>query len=254
MWFFRFLRAAIFNFFQSFAKSPETGILGAVEQQEMERVLQKTGLDPENIHQALNRIVARSKRRTDINDLLPVIFFHAAMSKPALIVELGVRGGESTFVLERVAACCSSTLVSADINDCSRASKYPKWKFVKGDDIKFAKDFPAWCKSEGLDREIDVLFIDTSHLYEHTAAEIKSWFPLLSEKAVVIFHDTNLGPFFLRRDGSMGVGWNNHRGVIRAIEEHFNTHFDETRDFSAKSGGFQITHYSHCNGLTVLQK
>ena len=39
---------------------------------------------------------------------------------------------------------------------------------------------------------VDVLFIDTSHLYEHTVRELAAWFPLLANKALVIFHDTNL--------------------------------------------------------------
>ncbi|RPJ07199.1 MAG: class I SAM-dependent methyltransferase [Spirochaetaceae bacterium] len=144
MWFFRFLRAVVHNFFHSFRGSPESGILSAMEQQEIERVLVKTG--------------------------------------------------------------------------------------------------------------VDVLYIDTSHRYEHTVSEINNWFPLLGEKATVIFHDTNLRTFFKRRDGSMGAVWNNHRGVIRAIEEHFKTQFDETQDFSEKLDGFEITHYSHCNGFTVLNK
>jgi len=68
-----------------------------------------------------DEIVERSGPRTDISDHLPLLFVEAMDVHPDLIVELGVRTGESTFVFERVAALHDATLVSADINDCSRA-------------------------------------------------------------------------------------------------------------------------------------
>src|ERR1700722_1536588 len=50
--------------------------------------------------------------RTDISDHLLPLFLEALAVQPQLIVELGVRSGESTFSLERVAKLCGSTLVS----------------------------------------------------------------------------------------------------------------------------------------------
>ena len=75
---------------------------------------------------------------------------------------------------------------------------------------------------------VDVLFIDTSHLYEHTVKEIEAWFPLLAPNALVMFHDTNLRPNYTRQNGTCGVGWDNDRGVIRAIEEYLGETLDET--------------------------
>ncbi len=54
----------------------------------------------------LNEIKEHSLVRTDISDHLVSLFIESLSIKPKLIVELGVRGGESTFVLERVAKLC----------------------------------------------------------------------------------------------------------------------------------------------------
>jgi len=116
--------------------------------------------------------------------------------RPRLIVELGVRKGQSTFVFERVARLFDAALVSVDIEDCMQASSYPHWHFVQSDDVAFARRFPAWCAEHDLPAQIDVLFIDTSHVYEHTVQEIDAWFPLLAKHALVFFPRSlaGLGP------------------------------------------------------------
>jgi hypothetical protein len=70
----------------------------------------------------------------------------------------------------------------------------------------------------------------------------------------VIFHDTNLGRIYFREDMSMGFGYNNRRGVIRTLETYFSKPFDERRDFTDFGRGWLIRHYSHCNGLMVLER
>ena len=118
-----------------------------------------------------DEIVKHAQKRSDISDHLPVLFAESLPVQPSLIVELGVRGGESTFAFERVAALCGSKLVSVDIDDCLKASKYPDWQFVKSDDIAFASHFGEWCRQRGITPSIDILFIDTSHEFDHTVQE-----------------------------------------------------------------------------------
>ncbi len=199
-------------------------------------------------------IFEKSLKRTDINDHLLTIYRESIQINPDLIVELGVRGGESTFVLERVAKKCNSILVSVDIEDCSGISNYDRWFFVKNDDIEFAKGFKKWCQRKSIKPEIDILFIDTSHLFHHTKEEIKHWFPYLSNRAKVIFHDTNMGFLIRRKDGSYENGWDNKRGVIRAIEEFCEKKFNEKIAFQEECKEFKITHHPYCGGLTILTK
>ncbi len=199
-------------------------------------------------------IFEKSLKRTDINDHLLTIYRESIEIKPKLIVELGVRGGESTFVFERVARKFNSILISVDIEDCSKITNYEKWFFIKKDDIQFSREFKQWCTQRGIEPSIDILFIDTSHLYSHTKEEIKSWFPFLSKKCKVIFHDTNISFLFKRKDGSLQNGWNNNRGVIRAIEEFCGKKFNEKIEFKDYCKNFEIKHYPYCSGLTILTK
>lgn len=202
----------------------------------------------------LDEIKEHSISRTDISDHLITLFMEAIAVRPELIVELGVRTGESTFVFERVARLCGSKLLSVDIQDCSTVSSYRDWIFEKSDDIDFAKRFQTWCVQHNIKAQIDVLFVDTSHLFEHTVEEIKHWFPFLSDISKVFFHDTNLKRANFRKDGSILVGRDNKRGVIGALEEFFGRSFNENEQFIDWGKGWAISHYPYCAGLTVLEK
>jgi cephalosporin hydroxylase len=199
-------------------------------------------------------VLSRSRTPTDISDHLKRLFAGSVSIEPETIVELGVRGGESTYVFERVAQISQADLVSVDIDDCSDISDYQDWHFVQSDDIKFAAQFKNWCDDNGVDDDIDILFIDTSHLYEHTVDEIENWFPHLSDRAIVFFHDTNLSDYYRREDRTIGQGWDNDRGVIRALEGYFDTEFNEKKEFTTVYPPFVIRHIPHCNGLTILHK
>ncbi|MBN1672240.1 MAG: class I SAM-dependent methyltransferase [Kiritimatiellae bacterium] len=199
-------------------------------------------------------IVQRAARATDISDHLVTLFSETLALEPKLIVELGVRGGESTFVLERVARLCGGTLVSVDICDCADVSRYERAFFVQADDIAFAGEFGEWCRARGIQPKVDVLFVDTSHELDHSVEEISCWFPFLAPRAKAIFHDTNLSSPYFRKDGSMGFAWNNARGVVGALERYLGTRLDEKTDFVEVIAGWLVKHHAHCNGLTILDR
>lgn len=202
----------------------------------------------------LQEIEQKALLPTDISDHLPTLFREAMEMSPRLIVELGVRGGESTFVFERVARLCESHLVSVDIDDCLRASPYKDWVFVQKDDTVFAGEFREFCRERGLPEKIDVLFIDTSHLYEHTVEEIRLWFPHLAERCKVLFHDTNLRLVGHRKNGQLLRGMDSQRSVIRAIEEYLGCTLQEEQDFNRVCGDWSVSHFANCNGLTILKR
>jgi predicted O-methyltransferase YrrM len=253
MWFFLFLATTLYNFFHRRSGAPAPKSAEELYHRHLP-ALQTAGTDKKTLLPLLEEIRARALKRTDISDHLADLFAETAAVRPQLIVELGVRGGESTFVLERAAALSGAALVSLDIRDCRRVSAYKRWHFIKEDDITFAGRFRTWCEERGLAPAIDVLFIDTSHLYEHTVQEIRHWFPHLAPHAKVFFHDTCMGRTFRRRDGTRGVGWENRRGVIRAIEEYLGARLDETSDFIREVNGWNISHSAACNGFTLLAR
>lgn len=203
----------------------------------------------------INNVRGRTqKKKTDISDHLETLFVESLNIESRLIVELGVGDGESTYVLERIANLWGAKLVSVDIEDRREVSSFKDRTFVQKDDIAFAAEFTNWCKQRNIEPLIDILFIDTSHLYDHTVAEINSWFPFLAKRAKVFFHDTNMSEVFVRKDGSTGKGWDNQRGVIRAIEEHLEVKFDEKKDFVLMHRGWFIRHFTICNGFMVMDR
>lgn len=100
------------------------------------------------------------------------------------VVELGVRYGMSTAAFLRAVTMTGGHLWSCDIGRPG-ALVAPflgdaHWLFVQGDDIDKAPEAP----------DCDVLFIDTSHHYEHTLAELRTYGPKCRQ--VILLHDTEL--------------------------------------------------------------
>ncbi len=190
---------------------------------------------------------------SDISSHYLKIYDFAMKQKPNLIVELGIsRKGDSSKIFSMVNDQLNSKIIGVDIENCP----YDFVKngiFVQRDDIAFGKTF-----NRLVSQPIDLLFIDTSHEYNHTVKEIEIWFPLLAEDALVMFHDTNLKDIYIRENGTTGRGWDNQRGVIRALEDYFSRSFDETKDFqediNAGEQCWRVQHWPQCNGFTCLSK
>ena len=72
--------------------------------------------------------------------------------------------------------------------------------------------------------KLDIVFIDTSHFYRQTLDEIRLFAPLLSERGMLLFHDSNVTPLnngraCLRLNNTIGsTNVNNSRGVTHAIK------------------------------------
>jgi hypothetical protein len=196
----------------------------------------------------------------DIRDHLGSLFAETVVARPRLIVELGTRGGVSTRALLAAAEVADAHLLSVDIVDCPLTDIpdrfLPRWSFVRADDVAFAgQPFADFCQARGLPAAAEAILVDTSHRYDHTRQEIAAWLPRLAPRGVIMFHDTHMGAGWYRRlDGIVSRGWNNERGVIRAIEEHLGRRYDETSFFSDVVGGFVVQHAPWSSGFTVLRR
>lgn len=96
------------------------------------------------------------------------------------VLELGVRTGLSTAAFLHAMDKTGGRVVSVDVNACTpdpTIADHPRWSFHQGNDLDFE---PIEC---------DVLFIDTSHAYQHTADELARFAP---HAQVVLLHDTCL--------------------------------------------------------------
>jgi predicted O-methyltransferase YrrM len=134
----------------------------------------------------------RLGRWSDIQEYLP--FLHdTARSYPGVrVLELGTRKGNSTLAFLAAAKDAGGHVWSADIINVDRDpegmlpwARLPYWTFVHGDDMH-----PA--VRAALPAKVDVLFIDTSHEYEHTLAELRAYMPRLAPGGTALFHDTKV--------------------------------------------------------------
>ena len=155
---------------------------------------------------------------------------------PKLIVELGIRGGMSTYALQRGARLVKANMIAVDRDDCRGVCDHAF--FVQSDDIEFAAQFPAFCGERGIVPEIDLLMIDTEHTLEQTNVEVEVWLPYLAPRGRIVFHDTNAQPFYF--------------GVAEFLREWLKIPFPEDEAFMRTANGWFVHHNPDCFGLTTI--
>ena len=100
------------------------------------------------------------------------------------VIELGTRTGVSTIAWLHALESTGGRLTSVDIDERPPIGEWPHWTFIQGDDCDpevYAALEPA-----------DIVFIDTSHLYEHTARELSLYRWLVRPGGFLALHDTEL--------------------------------------------------------------
>lgn len=140
---------------------------------------------------ACSRAVAAYRTRlaeqSDIQGHLE--FMHELVSgyiAPA-VVELGVRAGYSTSALLAAVHRKAGMLWSVDIKEALVPLEWyrdERWEFRQGDDLD--PQVQAW-----LPPGCTVLFIDTSHDYDHTLAELRLYAPRVVPGGTILLHDTH---------------------------------------------------------------
>ena len=194
-----------------------------------------------------------------ISDHLCSLFSDLIVSESRLIVELGTRGGSSTRAILAAADYLDARVLSIDIDPCGEIGLEPaacrRWEFIQCDDVAFGKErFVPWCRENDVDPTIDALFIDTSHEYAHTVEELAVWMDYVPVGGIVMFHDTNMGVRYERMNNYMRGGWDNQRGVIRAIEEYFGRDYDESKQFVDIARNWLIRHQPYSSGFTYMKR
>jgi predicted O-methyltransferase YrrM len=137
-------------------------------------------------------------------------------------LELGTAEGESTSALLYASKQIGGNVYSIDINPCQEAREtiknlalFDRWNFIQGDDLQV-----NWSK------EIDHLFIDTSHEYNQTLEELRKYEPYVRSGGIITLHDIISCP-----------------EVFAAISEYTRNRND-----------LRIYKYFHNNGLAVIFK
>lgn len=168
---------------------------------------------------------------------IPFAYALIDMLRPATYVELGTDTGNSYLAIcqavkhLRLATRCFAVdswigdpharFYGEDVYRTLRAYHDPKYGSFSTLVRKYFED----AVSDFDDNSIDLLHIDGLHTYEAVRNDFETWKPKLSERAVVLFHDSTV------KDGDFGV-W-------KFIEELAET--------------YSMFSFNHSNGLTVMQ-
>ncbi|CAN7566259.1 glycoside hydrolase family 99-like domain-containing protein [Pararhizobium sp. LjRoot255] len=148
---------------------------------------------------------------------IPFAFWLTAMHRPRKFVELGTHAGASYFAfcqaIERLNLSTAAYAIDTWQGD-EHAGHYGEDIFQSVSDTNSRKymsfstlvrsTFDDAC-SYFEDGGIDLLHIDGLHTYDAVKHDFETWLPLLSDRAIVLFHDTNV-----RRDNF---------GVFKFFEE-----------------------------------
>lgn len=127
---------------------------------------------------------------SDIQGHMPFLKETAESYDRPVIIELGVRSGQSTSALLAGIAGNGGELWSCDIDQPSVPEHWrdlPEWHLLVADDL--SPEAQAW-----LPAQCDVLFIDTSHTVEQTLGELRAYVPRVKPGGIVLLHDTEWAP------------------------------------------------------------
>jgi len=141
------------------------------------------------------------------------------------VVELGTRTGVSTVAWLYGLADTGGHLWSVDIDVQPPIGQHENWTFVQGDD----------CTQETysqLPGDVDIVFIDTSHAYEHTLQELTLYRWLVRPGGKIVLHDTEL-PY---PEGVIGKPF----PVKRAVTEW------------CEAEGLEWVNHENCYGLGII--
>jgi predicted O-methyltransferase YrrM len=120
---------------------------------------------------------------SDIVEHLEYLYLTVVDSHAQVVVELGVRSGNSTAALLAAVEVTGGHLYSVDIGIPQWPPEFYQSKhstLIIGDDLEVVDQVPE---------AIDVLFIDTSHKYFQTLAELGLYGPRAD---TILLHDTEL--------------------------------------------------------------
>ena len=151
----------------------------------------------------------RLSRWSDIREYLPFLYETAKAYDKVRVLELGSRKGNSTLAFLAAAEEAGGHVWSCDVTNAALDPEgmapwrgVPQWTFTCGDDMD-----PA--VQAALPAEVDVFFLDTSHEYDHTLAELRAYMPRVAPGGVALFHDTNI-------IGWPGYAWDSKTPPVQA--------------------------------------
>lgn len=153
------------------------------------------------------------------------------------VVELGVGRGWSTIALLSGLLPSGRTLRSYDVAAERKQAAIFNWGIphdhpaIRNWDFRLKRSMDAACDFQ--DGSVSLLFLDTTHTYEETRAELSTWLPKIHRNGLICGHDYYL---YKRPD------WAHVSGVHRAVDEFAMRH----------TARFRLQVLPHDEGLFIL--
>lgn len=131
------------------------------------------------------RFFAASVTPSDINGHLQTMVDLVEQLNARHVIELGTRSGISTTAWLYALETTGGRLTSVDLDpQPDLGGDWPHWSFIQGDDTD-----PAVIDQL---EPAEIVFIDTSHHYQHTKRELEIYRHLVKSAGVIVCHDTDL--------------------------------------------------------------
>jgi hypothetical protein len=202
----------------------------------------------------VNPIVATYElKRAQVSDIyrhLPTLYSYATQCE--VVAEFGVRGVVSTWAFLRGLLENNSQhkeLICVDVEDVPEIRNVQQIAADNGIRLTFQLHDSATCSIP----TVDLLFIDTWHVYGHLKRELSRHHAQV--RKYILMHDTEL-------DGTLGESLREHRNVAEQVrksgysEEEICCGLQRAiNEFLAEHGEWTLLRrYHYCCGLTVLAR
>ena len=151
------------------------------------------------------------------------------------VLELGVQNGVSTNYFLEVCDKNNGKLYSVDIEDCSKVSNNPRWKFIHSRDDNFNKIFNF------IPSQVDVVYIDSLHEAHHVEKLIYNYYAKLKVGGFIFIDDISHLPYLKNKLRNNFYCEINNKETFDKILEIYNSYSDLfDLSFSFKSSGLGI--------------
>ena len=151
------------------------------------------------------------------------------------VLELGVQNGVSTNYFLEVCDKNNGKLYSVDIDDCSKVSNNPRWKFIHSRDDNFNKIFNL------IPSQVDVVYIDSLHEAHHVEKLIYNYYAKLKVGGFIFIDDISHLPYLKNKLRNNFYCEINNKETFDKILEIYNSNTNLFElSFSFKSSGLGI--------------
>ena len=151
------------------------------------------------------------------------------------ILELGVQKGISTNYFLEVCEKNNGKLYSVDIEDCSKVSNNPRWKFIHSRDDDFDKIFNL------IPNQVDIIYIDSLHEAYHVEKLIYNYYAKLKVGGYIFIDDISHLLYLQNKPRNNFYCEINNKETFDKILEIYNNNTDLfDLSFSFKSSGLGV--------------